>query len=81
VSTPHGTRRVQGTNDLLLETPDGVVIIDHKSFPGAASQWAAKVEEFAPQLAAYAHVLQAAGKRVLGSFVHFTIGAGVVGLK
>jgi ATP-dependent helicase/nuclease subunit A len=81
VSTPHGTRRVQGTIDLLLETPDGVVIIDHKSFPGAASQWAAKVEEFAPQLAAYAHVLQAAGKRVLGSFVHFTIGAGVVGLK
>jgi hypothetical protein len=81
VSTPQGTRRVQGTVDLLLETPEGVVIIDHKSFPGGASQWAAKVEEFAPQLAAYAHVLRAAGKPVLGSFVHFTIGASVVGLK
>jgi ATP-dependent helicase/nuclease subunit A len=80
VSTPHGTRRVQGTIDLLLETPEGVVIIDHKSFPGGASQWATKAGEFAPQLGAYAHTLTAAGKRVLGSFIHFTIGAGVVEL-
>jgi len=81
VSTPHGTRRVQGTIDLLLETPEGVVIIDHKSFPGGATQWAAKAQEFAPQLAAYAHALTAAGKRVLGLFVHFTVGAGVVQLQ
>jgi ATP-dependent helicase/nuclease subunit A len=81
VSTLHGIRRVQGTIDLLLETPEGVVIIDHKSFPGGASQWAAKAGEFAPQLAAYAQALTAAGKRVLGSFVHFTIGAGVVQLR
>ncbi len=81
VATAHGTRRVQGTIDLLLETPEGVVLIDHKSFPGGASQWAVKAGEFAPQLAAYEYVLQAAGKRVLGLFVHFTIGAGVARLQ
>ncbi len=80
VRTTHGMRRVQGTIDLLIETPEGVVIIDHKSFPGGASQWAAKAEEFGPQLAAYAHALRLAEKRVLGLFVHFTIGAGVVEL-
>jgi ATP-dependent exoDNAse (exonuclease V) beta subunit len=81
VSTPHGARRVQGIIDLLLETSDGVVIVDHKSFPGAASLWASKAVEFAPQLAVYAHVLQAAGKRVRGLFVHFTIGAGIARLQ
>jgi ATP-dependent helicase/nuclease subunit A len=81
VSTPRGTRRVQGTLDLLLETPEGVVIIDHKSFPGGASQWAAKAAEFAPQLAAYAHALTAASQRVNGMYVHFTVGGGVVRLQ
>jgi ATP-dependent helicase/nuclease subunit A len=81
VSTPHGSRRVQGTIDLLLETPDGVVVIDHKSFPGGASQWAAKAAEFAPQLAAYARALTMAGKRVIGLYVHFTLAAGVVRLQ
>ncbi len=80
VGTPQGVRRVRGTIDLLLEMPEGVVIIDHKSFPGGANQWAAKAREFGPQLAAYAHVLQLAGKRVLGLFVHFTVGAGVTQL-
>jgi ATP-dependent helicase/nuclease subunit A len=81
IRTDEGTRRVQGTIDLLLETPEGVVVVDHKSFPGGASQWAAKAGEFSPQLAAYAHTLELAGKRVLGMFVHFTIGAGVVELQ
>ncbi|MGD0679778.1 MAG: UvrD-helicase domain-containing protein [Polyangiaceae bacterium] len=81
VSTQQGTRRVQGTIDLLLETPEGNVIVDHKSFPGGPSQWAAKAGTYAPQLAAYAHVLSAAGRRVLGLFVHFTLGGGVARLR
>ncbi len=81
VSSPNGARRVQGTIDLLLETAEGVIVIDHKSFPGGPSQWAAKAEEFAPQLAAYAETLRLAGRHVLGSYVHFTVGAGVVQLR
>jgi ATP-dependent helicase/nuclease subunit A len=81
VATPVGARRVRGTIDLLLETEQGVVVVDHKSFPGGQAQWAEKAREFAPQLAAYAHVLSAAGKKVVGMHLHFTIGAGVVRVR
>jgi hypothetical protein len=37
----------------------------------------AKAGEFAPQLGAYAQALRAAGERVFGIYVHFTMGAGV----
>jgi ATP-dependent helicase/nuclease subunit A len=80
VDSPVGARRVHGTIDLLLETPDGVVIVDHKSFLGEAPRWPKKAGEFASQLAAYAWVMRAAGKRVLGSYVHFAVGAGTVEL-
>lgn len=73
-----GRRRVVGTMDLLLMTSTGAVIVDHKSYPGTPSTWSAKAREFAPQLAAYAHVLAAAGVHVVGQWVHFTVGAGVV---
>jgi ATP-dependent exoDNAse (exonuclease V) beta subunit len=81
VATPWGARRVQGTIDLLLEAADGVVIVDHKSFPGGAAQWLERALEHATQLAAYAHVLTAAGPRVLGMHLHFPIGAGVVEMR
>jgi hypothetical protein len=58
-------------------TTDGAVIVDHKSYPGNPSTWSAKAREFAPQMAAYAHVLRAAGIDVVGQWVHFTVGAGV----
>ena len=81
IETADGKRRVQGTIDLLLETRDGVVLVDHKSFPGDAGRLASKALEFAPQLAAYAWVLSAAKKRVLGTYVHFAVGAAVVELR
>ena len=73
-----GERLVAGTMDLLLVTQDGAVIVDHKSYPGDRSTWAAKAREFTPQMAAYAYVLRAAGFKVVGQWVHFTVGAGVV---
>jgi hypothetical protein len=81
VETAHGARRVQGTIDLLIETADGVVIVDHKSFPGGAAQRIDKAREYAPQLAAYCHALAAAGQRVVGMYVHFPIAAAVVELR
>lgn len=36
-----------------------------------------KTGEFAPQLGAYAEALRAVGKRLVGIYVHFTMGAGV----
>ena len=63
-----------------LETPGGVVVVDHKSYPGGADRWKDKAREFAPQLGAYAHVLAAGGKSVIAMYVHFTIGGGVARL-
>ena len=80
IATPRGKRRVEGAIDLLLDTPEGVVIIDHKTFPGAASAWTTKALEFAPQLAAYWHVVAMSGRTVLGTWLHFPVGGGVVEL-
>ncbi|MCC6526468.1 MAG: PD-(D/E)XK nuclease family protein, partial [Polyangiaceae bacterium] len=79
---PGGPRRVEGVLDLLLETPEGVVVIDHKSYPGAPSTWEKKALEHAPQLAAYAHALRMVeAVTVRACFVHFTLGGGMVELQ
>jgi ATP-dependent helicase/nuclease subunit A len=78
LQTEHGERRVQGIIDLLLDTGHGVVLIDHKSYPGASTHWQQQALSHAPQLLLYDHALKAAGQTVLGRFVHFTIGGGMV---
>jgi len=71
-------RRVNGGIDLLLETTDGYVVIDHKTYgnPGetAVREHAA---QYLPQLAAYGAAIEAlGGKRVLEYWLHFGV-AGV----
>lgn len=80
LASPQGTRRVHGTIDLLLETSEGYVIVDHKTFPGTTeAAWRAKTVEFLPQMAAYAEALrQVPGKRVAGCWVHLPVGGGMV---
>ncbi len=78
VELPGGARRVRGTIDLLLETDEGLVVIDHKSFPGPSERWSEKARELAPQLQAYAQVLEMARAVVVGKWIHFSIGGGVV---
>lgn len=74
-----GEQRVRGIIDLLLETAEGCVVIDHKTFPGTTeAAWRAKCAEFAPQLDAYADVLVRAGKPVLACWVHLPVGGGMV---
>jgi len=65
---------VKGTIDLLLETADGVVLIDHKSYPGARATWETKAAEFSDQLAAYTEALRSTGRNVLEMWIHFTVG-------
>lgn len=78
VQTPQGSRRIEGVIDLLLEAPEGVVLIDHKSYPGRRSTWLDKAREYAPQLATYAEVLRMAGRAVLSQWVSFPVAGGVV---
>lgn len=80
VRSDDGARRAVGAIDLVLTTAAGAVLVDHKSYPGASETWAAKAAEFAPQMGAYARILRAAGVNVIGRWVHFTLGAGVIEL-
>ena len=75
-----GDQRASGRIDLLLETGEGFVIIDHKSFPGAPHTWVEKAKQFSPQLALYGHMIsQATSRPILHSFVHMPIVGAVIG--
>jgi len=78
VPTEHGTRRIEGTIDLLLETASGYVIVDHKSFPGRQEHWAERALTYAPQLFSYAKAVRMAGATVNAMVIHFTVGGGIV---
>ena len=78
LATAQGSRRVEGTIDLLLEVDDGVVLIDHKTYPGRKDTWCDKASEYAPQLAAYAQVLGMAGRSVSSQWISFAVTGGVV---
>jgi len=78
IATGEGPRRIDGTIDLLLETNDGVVLIDHKSYAGRRHTWRDRAGEYAPQLAAYAEVLRMAGKNVSSQWISFAITGGAV---
>jgi ATP-dependent helicase/nuclease subunit A len=63
---------MQGWIDVLLELPDGYVIIDHKSYPGLDSEEHAK--KYAPQLAAYKSAIEkATGKKVIEKLIHMPV--------
>lgn len=75
-----GLQRVEGRIDLLLDTGDGFILLDHKSFPGRFEQWPAKAASFRPQMDLYAEILAAAtGKAVQAKLIHMPI-VGVVAL-
>ena len=74
-----GDQRANGRIDLLLETDDGFVIIDHKTFPGAPGTWIDKAREFGPQLALYGRMVAlATDKPVQQSFIHMPIVGAVI---
>ncbi len=56
---PNGTR-IRGRIDLLVDAPDGWILLDHKSNPGGAARDEDLAAEHGPQLEAYGHALVAA---------------------
>jgi ATP-dependent exoDNAse (exonuclease V) beta subunit len=67
-------RVVSGWIDVLLETPSGYVVIDHKSSPRPRSEWRDEIREYAGQLDAYREALEAAEKKVESCWVHLPVG-------
>ena len=69
---------VKGWVDVLVETHQGFVIIDHKSSPRPKSEWRQEALEYSGQLKAYKDAIEAAGKMVVGCWIHFPVSAGMV---
>lgn len=62
---------IQGWVDLLLETPQGYVIIDHKTYPGSD---AAHLVQYVPQLTAYRTAIErATGRPVRKTLIHLPV--------
>lgn len=69
-----GLQRVQGRIDLLIETKQGLVIIDHKTYPGRPDTWEERVVGYGPQLDLYGRLCASAtGKPIAGLFVHLPV--------
>ena len=75
---PDGTR-LRGRIDLLVDTPDGWVLIDHKANPGGASRDEALSQQYGPQLSSYAEAIEAcSGKRVKELWLFLPVAARAV---
>ncbi len=70
---------LNGRIDLLLETKQGFVLVDHKSSPLAKSHWDDLVSTYKPQLSAYANAIEAAsGKKVLEQWLLLPVSAAMI---
>jgi ATP-dependent exoDNAse (exonuclease V) beta subunit len=71
-----------GIADLILETPDGLIIIDHKAYGGVPGDAAEYALGDAPQVQVYADTAAlATGKPILGMYIHFPLIGALVGLS
>ncbi|MGH8546882.1 MAG: PD-(D/E)XK nuclease family protein, partial [Gammaproteobacteria bacterium] len=69
-----GSLELHGAGDLVLETPNGYLVIDHKTFPGGESELIDKARSFAAQLVAYRTALEKATRiPVLNKWIHFPV--------
>lgn len=70
---------VQGRIDLLLETKDGWVLLDHKANPAPRGRWNQVAQEHGGQLSVYADALErATGRSVAEAWIVLPVGAGAI---
>ncbi len=83
IDSAHGEKRIDGRIDLLLETEDTLIVVDHKSFPGVGDGvWRSKAAELAPQLGIYLHALRIARPGMsVAAWIHFITASAVVTLE
>ena len=73
---------LNGRIDLLLETPEGWILIDHKSSPLTPARWPELAAEHGPQLQCYAHALQqVTGKPVQQIWLFLPVAGGAIRLS
>ena len=70
---------VSGVADLVVELPEGFVVIDHKTFPGDTEAACERAKTYSGQVLAYANAIQAARrKKIIGCFIHLPISGLVI---
>lgn len=73
---------VTGWIDLLIETDDGFVLIDHKASPRARSDWEEISLGYSGQLEAYAEsIAYTTNKPVISCWIHFAVTGGLVEVR
>jgi len=78
---PSGTL-VIGTVDLVVRSPAGLAVIDHKTFPGTLSAALDRLLAYSGQLAAYAHAITSAtGDLVTSTWIHLPVLGVVVDVR
>jgi hypothetical protein len=77
-----GLQRIRGRIDLLIESGNGFVILDHKIYPGRPDTWEKRVIGYGPQLNLYAQLCTAAtGKPIKGLFVHLPVAGAMLRIE
>lgn len=71
-------QRVSGIIDLLLDTPAGWVIVDHKSYPGQSANWPEIALSYSGQVRCYREAMTLDGRPVCSAWIHFCTGGGLV---
>jgi ATP-dependent helicase/nuclease subunit A len=69
---------VSGFIDLLVETAQGWVVIDYKSFQGQKADWEAKALSYSGQLDCYRQALAAMDMKAESLWIYFALGGGLV---
>jgi ATP-dependent helicase/nuclease subunit A len=70
---------VSGWIDLLLETENGLILIDHKASPRTRSDWEEIALNYSGQLTSYVEGLSKIHeKSVIGRWIHFAVMGGLV---
>jgi ATP-dependent exoDNAse (exonuclease V) beta subunit len=73
---------MSGVTDLILETDEGIVIVDHKSYPGEPAEARELAAGDGGQVGAYAEAAaMALAKPVLGMFIHLPLLGVIVAIK
>jgi len=70
---------MQGRIDLLLETDDGYILIDHKSSPLSFDKWETLAEVYGAQLTAYARAIDlCSDKKVVEKWLFLPVAGGAL---
>lgn len=73
---------LNGRIDLLLETENGLILIDHKSSQLAPDHWGQLADEYGAQMAAYAGAVEKAmGRTIVENWLFLPVAGGALGIE